>query len=180
MKKRFWLSGILVLLTALWLLSSVADAAEPKPGWQLGWDTLLQAAKKEGQLVYYGTDTVERLLREFEEKFQIKAIAAAAAGGGRYALQRLPAERRANQYLADLYIYSSAAGYTLQQAKVFDPIKPTLILPEVLDQSNWFEGKHHYCDSEGEYLFKFEGTVRASTTYNTTIVKPAELKSYWD
>lgn len=180
MKKWFWISSIAVLLASLELLSGLAGAVEAKLGWQLAWDKVLQAAKKEGQLVYYGTDTVETLLREFEKKYQIKAIAAAPAGGGRYALQRLPAERRANQYLADLYVYSSAAGYTLYEAKVFDPIKPALILPEVLDQSNWFQGKHHYCDPEGEYLLRFEGTVRASTTYNINMVKPAELKSYWD
>ena len=180
MKKCYLTGSIVILLLTLEFLVGVTEAGEVQSGSQLEWEKVVRAAKKEGQLIFYGTDTVETLLREFEKKYQIKAIAAAPAGGGRYALQRLPAERRANQYLADLYVYSSAAGYTLYQTKVFDPIKPALILPEVLDQSNWWQGKHHYCDPESEYLLRFEGTVRANTTYNTNLIKPAELKSYWD
>jgi hypothetical protein len=78
--------------------------------------------------------------------------------------QRLPVERRADKYLADLYVYSSSSGYALYQAKVFDPIKPALILPEVLDQSNWWEGKHHYADPESECLLYFDGIFRVSVT----------------
>jgi iron(III) transport system substrate-binding protein len=183
MKKYFLTSGIAILLVSLFsleFLSGVGRAGEAKPGWQLEWERVFQDANKEGQFIYYGTDTVETLFREFEKKYPIKAIAAAPAGGGRFATQRLPAERRANKYLADLYVYSSSAGYTLYQAKVFDPLKPALILPEVRDQSNWWQAKHHYADPESEYLLNFDGIFRTDVTFNTNLVSLGELKSYWD
>lgn len=183
MKKFFFTCSMFVLLVSFFsleFLSGIASAGDAKPAWQLEWDKVLQAAKKEGQVVYYGTDTIETLMREFEKKYPIKAVAGGPAGGGRFAIQRLPAERRADKYLADLYVYSSSAGYALYQAKVFDPIKPALILPEVLDQSNWWQGKHHYADPEKEYLLYFDGIFRVGVTFNTNLVKPAEIKSYWD
>ena len=41
----------------------------------------------------------------------------------------------------------------LHAAKAFDPIKPALILPEVVDESKWWRGKHSYLDPEGQYVF---------------------------
>jgi iron(III) transport system substrate-binding protein len=56
-----------------------------------------------------------------------------------------------------------------------------LLLPDVLDLSAWYEGKHHYDDPENRYIFVFEGTPRSGEiTYNTKLVNPTEIKSYWD
>ncbi len=58
---------------------------------------------------------------------------------------------------------------------------PAFILPEVLDQSKWWKSKHHYTDAEGKYFFVFEGAVRAADiAYNTNLVNPGEIESYWD
>ena len=67
------------------------------------------------------------------------------------------------------------------RAKILEPVKPLLLLPEVVDTSGWFEGKHHYDDPENRYIFVFEGTPRSGEiTYNTKLVNPSEIKSYWD
>ena len=34
-----------------------------------------------------------------------------------------------------------------------------MILPEVLDTSKWYGGKHWYADPENKYIFMFEGTI---------------------
>ena len=63
---------------------------------------------------------------------------------------RIVAERRGEKYLADVY---SGGGTSLYQnlylGKMLDPIKPALILPEVIDPTKWWEGKHKYVDREG-------------------------------
>jgi hypothetical protein len=42
------------------------------------------------------------------------------------------------EYLADVSIEGFNSNYNiLHTAKVFDPIKPALILPEVVDESKW-------------------------------------------
>ena len=50
--------------------------------------------------------------------------------------------------------------YVIHQAKGLDPLKPALMLPEVVDESKWWQGKHQYVDKEGAYVFTFNGTLR--------------------
>src|SRR5438046_9856495 len=55
------------------------------------------------------------------------------------------------------------------------------MLPEVLDESKWWEGKHHYADPESKYIFIFQGNVHGGeNAYNTKLVNPGDVKSYWD
>ena len=44
---------------------------------------------------------------------------------------------------------------------MLDPIDPVLFLPEVVDPSLWFKGKHLYSDPEEKYVFAFSGTADA-------------------
>jgi hypothetical protein len=62
------------------------------------------------------------------------------------------------------------------------PIKPLLILPEVLDQSKWYGGEDRYIDPEKRYIFAFVANSQSGQIqYNRTEqVDPAEFKSFWD
>jgi iron(III) transport system substrate-binding protein len=152
---------------------------EAKPEWQAAWEKTLEAANREGQIFIYGTDTVEILFREFQKKYpQIKVTTMSL--GAPAALQRILAERRAGKYVTDLFITGAHSLYQLYQAKALDPIAPFFILPEVLDQSRWWRGKHYYSDPEGKYIFAFEGITRGIISFNTGLVGPHEIKSYWD
>jgi len=54
-------------------------------------------------------------------------------------------------------------------------------LPEILDTSLWFEGKHFYIDAERKYIFVNEGSVSGfALSVNTQQAKASEFKSYWD
>ena len=64
---------------------------------------------------------------------------------------------------------------------IVDSIAPTLILPEVLDQFRWWQGKHHYLDVEKKYIYIFQGNVHGGeNTYNTRLIDPKKFDSYWD
>ncbi|TMA06518.1 MAG: hypothetical protein E6J89_17905, partial [Deltaproteobacteria bacterium] len=73
-------------------------------GWKARWEKTLEAAKKEGRLTLYGgqeithPDIVAAFGREFPS---IKVVT--VGGHGADLSQRVPAERRAGKYLADLY-----------------------------------------------------------------------------
>jgi iron(III) transport system substrate-binding protein len=54
------------------------------------------------------------------------------------------------------------------------------VLPEVVDLSKWWQGKHHYVDPENQFLFNINGEARIVLAYNTKLVNPAEIKSYQD
>ena len=64
---------------------------------------------------------------------------------------------------------------------MLEPIKPALLLPEVQDQSKWFEGEHRYIDPEKRYIFAFVANSQSGQViYNLKQVSPGEFKSYWD
>jgi len=159
-----------------------AGAAESKPAWQAEWEKTVKAAEDEGALVIYMTQAFEPVFREvFQKKFP-KIKVTLVTGRGPDLSQRVMSERRAERFAVDLYVSGNISPLTVfHKAKILEPVKPLLLLPEVLDTSAWYEGKHHYDDLENRFIFVFEGTARSGDiTYNTKLVNPAEIKSYWD
>jgi ABC-type Fe3+ transport system substrate-binding protein len=53
-------------------------------------------------------------------------------------------------------------------------------LPEVKDTSKWFEGRHHYNDAENRYVFVYAAFPFRLLAYNTKLVDPKSLTSFWD
>ena len=159
--------------------NSMAMAAQAD-AWKADWEKTLQAAKKEGQLVLYGSADFEALFGEFHKKYpEIKVTG--VYGRGADVAKRMMAERRAEKYLADLYVNGLTTGYNVfYKAKALDSLAQALVLPEVTDASKWWQGKHHYVDPENQYLFNLNGEARIVLAYNTKQVNAGEIKSYWD
>ena len=175
-----------MILAALgWILlvsATSALSADLSPTWKLTWEKTVEAAKKEGQISVYGSDTFELFLKSaFQKKYPEIKIGFV---GGRAPVvgPKLITERRAGKYLADVILTGPGTPYRiLHKNNALDPIGPALILPEVLDESKWWQGRHHYVDAENRYIFIYEATVQSGDiAYNTQLVKPKELKSYWD
>ena len=164
------------------LAVGTARAADAKPSWQAQWDKTVAAAKKEGRLnLYVGRYGSEKLLDEFRKEFpDIKIVP--TNGAGNSLGTRIVSEARAGAMLADLYSGGAVTNYEiLYKAKVLDSIKSALILPEVLDESKWYGGKHCYNDAEQEHVFIFiANPTSASIYFNTNLVNPKDFKSYWD
>lgn len=180
---RFALQGVCFLVLHMQLAGHPASAAEPRPPSQGEWERTVKAAEREGQVTVYiaGYDAI--ISSGAFQKVYPKIKVVSVTGSGSQLAPRIAAERRAGKYLADVY---GGGGNSLYQVlylgKMLDPIKPALILPEVVDQSKWWEGKHKYVDREGHYVIVYEGNVSGGATpgYNTKLVNPQEFKSYWD
>lgn len=169
------------LVCALWgiLQLASADADEAMGGWQSKWEKTLQAAEREGEVMLYASNDFELLFKEFQKKYP-KIKVKGVYGRGADVVQRLMAERRAAKHIADLYIDGMTTGYNvLYKGKALDPIADALILPEVRDPSRWWRGRLHYVDPERKYLLIFNGQARIEVAYNTKLVNPGEIKSYW-
>ena len=84
--------------------------------------------------------------------------------------------------VADLFSGGANTNYeVLYEGKALDSIKSTLILPEVLDESKWYEGRHRYTDPEQRHVLIYIANPSSSGFYyNTNLVNPKEFKSYWD
>lgn len=177
MKRIQILIGIASLLFTFLKSNGLAAQSE---AWKADWEKTIQAAKKEGQLTLYGSPDFEGLFGEFHKKYPEIKITGVFNRGADVA-KRLMAERRGDKYLADLYVNGMTTGYNVfYKAKALDPIPPQLILPEVTDTSKWWRGKLHYVDPENQYLLNINGENRMVVAYNTKLVNPAEIKSYWD
>ncbi|MGH7824652.1 MAG: ABC transporter substrate-binding protein [Candidatus Binatia bacterium] len=174
------LRQVLRIFIVAFICGSWTDPGHAADAWKAAWDKTVEAANKEGQLVLYGSADFEKLFAEFHKKYpQIKVIG--VFGRGADVAKRLMSERRAEKYLADLYVNGMTTGYNVfYKAKALDPIPPALVLPEVTDLSKWWQGKHHYVDPENRYLLNINGETRIVVAYNTKLVNPGEIKSYWD
>jgi ABC-type Fe3+ transport system substrate-binding protein len=149
-------SGLSTALLGLALLGLTSSARADS------WDTVLPAARAEGELVAVLGGSASRnyrpIFKHFEDKFGIRTVV--STGGGRKQADRLLAERRAGKFEIDIIMAGGTTAVTrLLPNGVLDPIAPVLFLPEVVDESRWFKGKHLYSDPEEKYVFAFSGTA---------------------
>ena len=147
---------------------------------QSQWEVTLDAAKKEGKVNIY-MYRYGKVLDVFRTDYpEIRPFL--LTGTGAQIITKIMAERRAGRNLADV-IGLGSSNYRIlhHQAKMLEPIQPALMLPEVIDESRWFGGKHRYLDPEGKYVFGYLANASyAQLYYNTNLVNPKEFTSYYD
>ena len=171
------------LLTALLVMAMVGLSGADT------WDETLAAAQKEGKLVVVLGGSASRNYRPvfkfFEDKFGIRTVV--STGSGRGQANRLLAERGARRYEVDIIMTGGTTGNArLIPNGVPDPIGPELFLPEVLDKSLWYNGRHYYSDPEEKYIFSFSGGADMSPVamrFNTDKLPLKEAKkinSIWE
>ncbi len=170
------------LLTALLVLAMVGLSGADT------WDETLAAAKKEGQLVAVLGGSASRNYRPvfkfFEDKYGVRTVV--STGSGRRQANRLLAERGAGKYKVDIIMTGGTTGNArLIPNGVPDPITPELFLPEVVDKSLWYKGRHYYSDPEEKYIFSFTGGAELTPIamrFNTdklSIKEAKKIDSVW-
>ena len=169
-----------MLAPILFVISPLTKPVVGAESWQVEWAKTVEAAKKEGQVTVYTSGAEAPRAIPFQKKYpQIKYVMVSARGS--QLAQRILTEWRAGKTIADVVTTGARTNYqTLHAANLLEPIKPILTLPEILDKSLWFQGKHRYVDPKGEYVFVYLANVARVGSYNTRLVKPDQFKSYWD
>ena len=160
------------------VLSGISSA---QSDWKKQWETTVEAAKKEGEIVIYGPHNpmYQQLWALFQKSFpEIKFTF--VPGKGADHTQRLIAERRAGKYLADL-LMGGSSSYATFSAGTLEPMKPLLLLPEVNDPSAWWDGKLQFADPQNQSAIIISGEVGTRRgSYNTKLLDPKEIQSWWD
>jgi iron(III) transport system substrate-binding protein len=173
----------LALLAASLLVASSPLDCRAGEAWQSEWEKTVQGAKKEGKLtlyVYQGDGELGSVAQLFQKKYPEISVTTVPGRGSQLG-PRIMAERRAGKYLVDAYISGPTTSYTVfYRAKILDPVRSALILPEVVDESKWWQGQHHYIDPENKYIFVFLGNVGQYISYHTKSADAGEFRSYWD
>lgn len=179
---KIFLVALIVVLLGCFSLN-VALAAQPKPNWQQEWDKTVEAAKKEGALslyLYQGEGELGALVQQFQ-KIYPEINVSLTPGRGNTLAPKIMAERRAGKYLVDAYMAGATTAYEVfYRAKILNSVRDAMILPEIIDESKWWLGQHHYIDAENRYIFVYLGNVGEYVSYNTKSVESGEIRSYWD
>ena len=164
---------IFLILAALPAFGAAADS-------RAEWEKTVSAAKTEGRLTIYAHVSYESIFPEFEKKYPEIKVVYVIGRGAPDILPRLLSEQRAGRYIGDLFLAGPTPAFRLQAAGALSPMRPALILPEVVDLSKWWERKLPFVDKEDQYVFAMNGMFRVETVYNNKLLDPKELKSYWD
>lgn len=186
-----WSSPLIARATAVCLMLCTAGvwatgpvAAQAPADWGPEWADTLAKAKKEGSIsVALGSSTLREtrpIWGIFEKKFGIKVVV--SGGTGSAVTKRILAERAARRTEVDIVGIGTASVLTeLLPNKLAAPIEPLLFLPEVLDNSAWYQGKRWYADPEQKYLIMYTLIPGDSGIgINTNLVKEDDIKSFWD
>jgi iron(III) transport system substrate-binding protein len=192
MKRRELLRGGMGLGLGLLGLSLAACApqtpapaptsAAPAQSGQTEWDQLVAAAQKEGKVVVSGPpapDASTKLPAAFKERFNIELEY--LGGNSSQLAARIQAERAAGQYTIDVSLGGPDTVYgTFLPNKWLDPLKPVLILPDVVDPKVWPTGAPWFRDPGGDTSLQLFNTVAPVGYLNTSLVSPDELKTIDD
>jgi ABC-type Fe3+ transport system substrate-binding protein len=169
---------ILALLMAL----VPACAAAQTSDWQKSWDETVAAARKEGRVVMSGPPNQEMrqaLPAAFYKRFGITLEYIGNRGAEMAA--KLRAERQAGIYLMDVVVAGIQTIATiLYPEKMLDPLKPQLVLPEVVDGSKWKRGSLWFADPEQQHVLRLTNNMSALFHINTSVVRPEEIQSSSD
>ena len=164
----------LLLFCARFAIGGVA-----KPAWQGEWEKTIREAEREGAVTFY-SNSGYGFVHDFQKRFPKIKVTVVEARAGEL-ISRIMTERRAGKYVLDVAKLGNTSSYTLYESKTLQPISSTFLLPEIKDESKWWQGKHQYADPEGKYIFVPFGSVYIQlVSYNTDLVKPSEFKSHWD
>jgi iron(III) transport system substrate-binding protein len=174
------MKSIHVAAVVAFLLHLVSVAAHAQSDWKKQWESTMAAAKKDGEVVIYGphNPAYQKIWEIFQKSYPDIKFSFVPGKGADHA-QRIVAERRAGKYLADL-LMGGSSSFAAFAPGTLEPLKPLLILPEVADASGWLDGKFYFADSGNAALIISGeiGTRRGS--YNTKLVDPKEIQSWWD
>jgi iron(III) transport system substrate-binding protein len=161
---------LLLSLEQILLAAEISGDAE--------WERTVKAAEQEGQVTVYkiGPDGEWHAFQKRFPKIKLLLV----PGNAAQILQRIMAERRGGKFLPDVVRLGGGTSGTLLKAQALEPLPGNFILPEVKDTSKWFDGKHHYNDAENRYVFVYAAFPLRLLGYNTKLVDPKSLTSFWD
>lgn len=170
------------LLTLVLVFLGFVTASAQTQSADTDWNAVVEAAKKEGKVVVAGSpDPVMR--NEIIPKFTARYGVAVEFMAGRSSeiTARVKTERGSGIYSVDVYLAGAdTTANVLYGDKLIDPLKPLLIMPEVMDGSKWKKGKVWFVDPEERFVARPFSSVAQLFFINTDHVKADEVRTSKD
>ena len=145
----------------LFLLSVIFLTADLRADWSSDWKQTVAAAKKEGRLnLYVGRYGQAALLDEFKRTIR-RSRSSRSTAPAISSPPGSPRRRAPGKPLPTFIAAALTSSYSsLYRGKILDSIKSAFILPEVLDESKWYGGKHVFTDSRGPIHLRLRRDAR--------------------
>jgi iron(III) transport system substrate-binding protein len=182
--KRISMMTMARLISLLVISISTADAAA-QPAWQKEWDATLAAAEKEAEVSIAGPpgDAFRAAIVGGFGKLYPKIKVELLGGSGGEKVARILRERQAGVYGWDLYISGPTSGLSaFKPVGALDPLKPSLIFPEVKNDKEWIGGfDAGWADGDKKFFYVFGGTLAGDNIYlNRDLIAANEIRSAQD
>ncbi len=187
------LGGLLLILAACGQAAapaaqpavSPAGAASAASG-QTEFDRIVAAAKKEGKLavITQPGNPYRQLMDDFQNKYGI-TVEVYAGNTQDEIISKVVTERQAGQFNWDVLMRNATQMYGgFKPLGDLDPIRPALVLPEVLDDSKWIGGfDGGWADSEKSLAYTFVAYQDHTVWVNRNVLSEAQFNSVdqlWD
>src|SRR5438105_171505 len=143
------------------------------------WDTLLATARSEAKVVVSGPPDPGASTQIPDAFKQFSGIDLEyLAGNSSQLASRIQSERAAGQYTIDVSLSGADTVYgTFLANGWLDPLKPVLILPDVVDGKLYRTGEPWFRDPDKRIIMQLFNTASPRLlTLNTQLVTPEELK----
>ena len=162
------------------LFTPILLCAQPRPStWETDWKRVQEAAKHEGKVIVSIPASAE-LRKGIEENFVkryglgIELVPSRAAA----VVRKILDESKAGIHSFDLHLGGSESIVTgLLAEEVLERFEPWVVLPTVNDPKNWWGG-HVWVDNAKRYAYSFVADQTQNIWYDTSSVKPEEIRSY--
>jgi iron(III) transport system substrate-binding protein len=167
--------GFLLLFLAF---PSISFAAAAKANWEAEWKKTVEAAEKEGKLALVTPpgDLWRKALLGFQEDYP-KIRLDLLAIPGRDFRPRLQQERQAGLYLWDARVGGPSETYEWRDKNIIVPIRPLLLLPEVLDESKYIRGRLEFADKTNQYTLMMVLNMSRNIYVNRDLIPEKDLSS---
>ncbi|HLY64523.1 MAG TPA: extracellular solute-binding protein, partial [Chloroflexota bacterium] len=167
--------------------SSAASGSLTAPAdWQRQWDQIIAGAKKEGKLNLVVTtgEPFSTVYQAFTAKYGVQ-VDITTGNGQADIVPRIANERKSGQFLWDAMVHSPQALFNgLKPIGALDPLQPSLVLPEILDDTKWAGGfDAGWADTEKKLVYTFVSYAEWAAWINRDVIPESQLNSYeqlWD
>ncbi len=153
---------------------------------QQQWQDLIAAAQKEGEVDIVAGGVASRtytpVVDAFSKEFGIKVNF--STGSSSAQSSRIMAERQKGVYSVDIAMTGANTSANVYiPGGALDPVASWLIAPDVVDQSDWFQGHWWWGDAQQKYNFIYSANVQnppLNIEINTNKVNAADITSVYD
>lgn len=163
-------------------VTTTSERPVVKAEWEVEWGKTLEKGRKEGLVTFYNTLGSE-VRNAFNDTFP-KATGIGmdfVTGNSSQIVAKIFTEGNAGLNLVDVYAGGLNTIIELKSKGYLQPIKSSLILPEVLNPDMWVNKTLPFADINKDTFFSFRANPGGWwITINTDFVKKEELSSFYD